>query len=135
MTAQDKRAGVAAAKANVLSPRRLMLLTGLLVAAIAVLFFGKIEDEAETRRTETALRVENAAGECGTAVNVALMTGEPVRKALAACAPGGRSAVFHLSSAGDVLAAAGSVKTADLEPADVQGLSLGERGRTTLLLK
>ncbi len=134
MAAQEKGAGVMTAKATALSPRRLMLLTGLLVAAIGVLFFGKIEDEAESRRIETALRVENAASECGVAANVALMTGDPVSKSLRACAPGGRAAVYHLSSTGDVLAATGSVKSADFEPADAQGLALTERGSAVILL-
>lgn len=135
MAAQEQGPGVMTAKANALSPRRLMLLTGLLAAAIAVLFFGKIEDEAESRRVETALRVENAAGDCAVAANVALMTGDPVRKVLSACAPGGRGAVYHLSAAGDVLAMAGSIKAASLEPADAQGLALTERGATVIPLK
>jgi two-component system cell cycle sensor histidine kinase PleC len=135
MTAQDKGASVHAARANSLSPRRLMLLTGLLVGAIAFLFFGKIEEEVESRRIETALRVDNAASECASAANVAVMTGDPVRKALAACAPGGRAAVYHLTANGDVLGAAGSVKTADFEPGDAQGLALEARGRATIPLK
>ncbi len=124
-----------AAKADALSPRRLMLLTGLLVLAIAVLFFGKIQEENDGRRVETALRVDRAAGECGAAANVALMTGDPVRKALASCAPDGLAAVYHLSAAGDVLSSAGSVKSARFEAPDAQGLALVERGAVVIPLK
>ncbi|MFZ5615989.1 MAG: ATP-binding protein [Pseudomonadota bacterium] len=123
------------AGADALSPRRLMLLTGILVVAIAFLFVGKIEEEAAARRTETALRVERAAALCGASANVALMTGEPVRKSFGSCTPGGRAAVYHLSASGDVLAMAGSVKTAELEPADAQGLALGASGVAVVPLK
>lgn len=135
MATQEQGAGVLTAKADALSPRRLMLLTGLLVAALAILFFGKIEEEADSRRIETQLRVENAASDCGAAANIALMTGDPVRKVLSSCSPGGKSAAYHLSAGGDVLAAAGSVKSADVEPADAQGLSLTERGAAVIPLK
>lgn len=135
MGAKDKGAGVLTARADALSPRRLMLLTGILVVAIAFLFFGKIQEENAARRTETALRVERAAIACSAGANVALMTGEPVRKSLEGCAPGGRAATYHLSAAGDVLAMAGSVKTAELEPADAQGLALGESGTAVVALK
>ncbi|MGD9800776.1 MAG: ATP-binding protein [Parvularculaceae bacterium] len=116
------------ARAEALSPRRLMLLTGLLVAVIAVLFFGKIQEEAAARRTETALRVERAAAECAAAANVALMTGDPVRQSLAGCAPGGMSAAYHVSAVGDILGSAGAGKTIDLEPADARALDLSKRG-------
>lgn len=135
MGTRDGKSGDLAATAKALSPRRLMLLTGLLVAAIVVLFFGKIEEEETSRRTETALRVEAAAAECGGAVNIALMTGEPARKALVACAPGGRAAVYHLAANGEVLAAAGSIETARVEPADARGLNLDSRGTAIVSLK
>ncbi|MCB2114460.1 MAG: PAS-domain containing protein [Parvularculaceae bacterium] len=123
------------ARAEALSPRRLMLLTGLLVGAIAVLFFGKIREEAEARRFETALLVERAANDCAAAANVALMTGDPVRKSLDACAPRGEGAVFHVSPTGDILAAAGSAGGVDVEPADARTLDLARRGLSTIALK
>lgn len=135
MAAQERQSGVAAAAANALSPRRLMLLTGLLVGAIAFLFFGKAQEEVSARKTETSLRVNEAAGECAAAANVALMTGEPVRKAISACRPPGDAAVYHLSAAGDVLASAGAREEARVEPADVRGLALNERGRIEAPLK
>jgi two-component system cell cycle sensor histidine kinase PleC len=131
----EKHAGKSTANPASLSPRRLMLLSGLLVAAIALLFFGKIQEESENRRVETALRVSEAATECAAAVNIAIMTGEPVRKLLAACAPGGRSAAYYLSASGEILAAAGRTKETRLEPEDVNGLALGERGASVVLLK
>jgi two-component system cell cycle sensor histidine kinase PleC len=135
MAAEDQAAGTLTASAKALSPRRLMLLTGLLVAAIAVLFFGKIREEDASRRTETALRVEAAATDCGAAANVALMTGDPVARTLARCSPGGRAAAYHLSATGDVLAVSGAAKSTQLEPAVAHGLDLGKRGAAVIALK
>ncbi len=135
MAAQERHSGVASATASALSPRRLMLLTGLLVGAIAILFFGKAQEEASARRTETALRVNEAAADCASNANVALMTGEPVRKALAACRPSGLSVVYHLSAAGDLLASSGKRERVRVETADVRGLALTARGRLEAPLK
>ncbi|MDZ7629742.1 MAG: histidine kinase dimerization/phospho-acceptor domain-containing protein [Parvularculaceae bacterium] len=140
MGARDRHSGVAAApagapKLRTLSPRRLMLLTGLLVGALALLFFGKAQDDASARRVETALRVNDAASECASAANVALMTGEPVRGAIAACRPQGAAVVYHLSAAGDVLASAGKRAQVRVEAADVRGLALTQRGRIEAPLK
>jgi len=135
MGVKENGAGAMTVRAAALSPRRLMLLTGLLVAAIAVQFFLKIQDEAAARRTETALRVERAAAECASAANVALMTGDPVRRALSGCAPGGRAVAYHLGIGGEVLAAAGSAEAIRVEPADARGLELGARGTAVAPLK
>lgn len=135
MGARKGQSGVAAATADALSPRRLMLLTGLLVGAVALLFFGKAQDEAAARRVETALRVNEAAAECAAAANVALMTGEPVRKAINACRPAGAAVVYHLAPEGDVIAAAGDRDAVSVEAADVRGLALGQRGRIEAPLK
>lgn len=135
MAAQERQSGVAAATASALSPRRLMLLTGLLVGAIAALFFGKAQEEVGARKTETALRVSEAAGECASAANVALMTGEPVKQALAACRPQGAAVVYLLSAAGDVIASAGPREDVRVEAADARGLALTQRGRIEAPLK
>lgn len=135
MGAQERQSGVAAATASALSPRRLMLLTGLLVGAIAILFFGKAQEEVSARKVETALRVNEAASDCASAANVALMTGEPVKQAIAACRPQGASVVYHLSATGDVIASAGKRENVRVEAADVQGLALGARGRIEAPLK
>lgn len=135
MGARGEQSGVAAATASALSPRRLMLLTGLLVGALAFLFFGKAQEEASARRTETALRVADAASDCASAANVALMTGEPVRQAIAACRPQGAAVVYLLSAAGDVIASAGKREDVRVEAADAQGLALAQRGRAEAPLK
>ena len=135
MGSQENGAGATTAKAKALSPRRLIVLTGLLIVSLALLFAEKIREEDASRRTETALRVEKSAGECAAAANVALMTGEPVGKSLAACAPGGLAAAYHVSGSGDILASAGAVKSARLEPADANGLTLTARGAARVPLK
>lgn len=135
MAAHERQSGVAAATASALSPRRLMLLTGLLVGAFAFLFFGKAQEEVAARKTETALRVSEAASDCASAANVAVMTGAPVRQAIAACRPPGAVVVYHLSAAGDVLASAGPREDVRVEAADAQGLALSQRGRIEAPLK
>ncbi len=143
MGSQNKSAGAKAANgssakaegAAPLSPARLMALTGLLIASLTVLFVGKIREEASARRTETMLRVEKAAVDCAAAANIAVMTGDPVKKPLAACAPGGLAAVYHLSASGDVLAAAGAAKSVRFEQADAEELNLASRGTATIELK
>ncbi len=135
MGARGEQLGIAAGAAKALSPRRLMLLTGLLVGAIAILFFGKAQEEASARRTETMLRVSDAAAECASLANVALMTGEPVRQALAGCRPQGAAVVYHLSASGDVLASSGKRENVRVEAADARGLALSQRGRIEAPLK
>ncbi|MEX0645468.1 MAG: hypothetical protein WD076_09165, partial [Parvularculaceae bacterium] len=116
------------ARAEALSPRRLMLLTGAFIAALAILVFLQLRQEMETRRTETSLRVALAANECAGAINVAIMTGGPVRQALAICHPGGRAALYHLSAKGDVITAYGATGEVNLDPASAQALTLSARG-------
>ncbi len=135
MRSDQKGQGANAAAATALSPRRLIALTGLLIVAMVFLFVGKIGEEDASRRTETALRVEKAASECAGAANIALMTGDPVRKSIIACAPGGLAAVYHVSATGDILASSGAVKSAQVEKADASGLPLASRGSATAALK
>lgn len=120
------------ARAEALSPRRLMLLTGAFIAALAILVFLQLRQEMDTRRTETALRVALAANECAGAVNVAIMTGGPARQALAVCHPGGRAALYHLSAKGDVITAYGATASVNLDPASARGLTLSARGESLL---
>lgn len=122
------------AGARAISPHRVMAMTALLVASLVVLFVGKIREEGEARATETTLRVERAATECAAAANIAVMTGDPVAKALVACQPEGLAAVYHVSSSGDVIAASGAVKSARIENADARGLDITERGLSTATL-
>jgi two-component system cell cycle sensor histidine kinase PleC len=124
---EHKKDGLAA-RAEQLSPRRLTILTGFFVAALATLIFLQLRSETEARRTETALRVASAASDCAAAANVAAMTGSSTRKALADCSPGGRAAVFLLSARGDIRAAAGATAAIALDPQVIASLTLETRG-------
>ncbi|MEZ5920927.1 MAG: ATP-binding protein [Parvularculaceae bacterium] len=135
MGALEQKKGGLSAKADALSPRRLMFLTGLLVIALAVLFFGKVQEESAARREETALRVDKAAGDCIASANLALMTGAPIAKSIASCKTPGQSALYYLSADGDVIASAGDVEAAHVESLDTRSLSLGARGAAPLPLK
>ena len=60
----DLKTGDLSARVESLSPRRLMILTGLFVAALATLIFLQLRQETEARKTETALRIAAAASDC-----------------------------------------------------------------------
>ncbi|MEL7488380.1 MAG: hypothetical protein AAGJ87_14320, partial [Pseudomonadota bacterium] len=102
------------ARVEALSSRRLALLTGFFVLALAALLFAKMRDEAGARRIETQLRTERTAADCAGAMNLSIMTGASVRKTLAECHPGGSAAIFHVSANGAVLAEFGAVDAAPL---------------------
>lgn len=131
----DLKTGDLSARVESLSPRRLMILTGLFVAALATLIFLQLRQETEARRTETALRIAAAASDCAGQMNVAIMTGASARKALAACHPGGRAAVFLLAENGDITAAYGATDRNALEAAAIGTLKLSARGQTVLDLE
>lgn len=120
------------ARVEALSPRRLVLLTGAFIAALAVLIVLQLREEAASRRTETALRVAKAEGECSSALNIAIMTGGSVRQALAQCHPGGLATTFHLSASGDILAVSGANPKVRLDSATARALSLDQRGQDIL---
>lgn len=121
-----------AARITSLSPRRIMALTGAFIAALAALMFLQLREEGASRRTETALRVDKAASECASALNIAIMTGDSIRQTLAACHPGGRAALFHLSPMGDILTAQGAGESVDLDAATAATLPIGQRGAGVL---
>ena len=121
-----------AARITSLSPRRIMALTGAFIAALAALMFLQLREEGASRRTETALRVDKAASECASALNIAIMTGGSIRQTLAACHPGGRAALFHLSPTGDILTAQGAGEGVDLDAATAATLPIGQRGAAVL---
>ncbi|HOP19831.1 MAG TPA: ATP-binding protein, partial [Amphiplicatus sp.] len=121
-----------AARITSLSPRRIMALTGAFIAALAALMFLQLREEGASRRTETALRVDKAASECASALNIAIMTGDSIRQTLAACHPGGRAALFHLSPTGDILTAQGAGESVDLDAATAATLPIGQRGAGVL---
>ncbi|MEZ5915174.1 MAG: hypothetical protein R3C42_06065 [Parvularculaceae bacterium] len=122
------------ARAEALS-RRLMLLTGLLVGAIAVLFSEKIREEWPRRAgSRPRCFVERAANDCrgGQCRADDWRSGPQVARRLRAAR---RRAVFHVSPTGDILAAAGSAGGVDVEPADARTLDLARRGLSTIALK
>ncbi|MGE0409726.1 MAG: histidine kinase dimerization/phospho-acceptor domain-containing protein [Amphiplicatus sp.] len=120
------------ARAEALSPRRLMILTGAFLAALAILIFIQLREERTARATETALRVALAATDCTSGMNVAIMTGGSVRETLAQCHPGGRAALYHLSATGDILAAFGATDAVNLDAATAQAMTLSARGEGVL---
>ncbi len=134
MQAQDQQSQSLIAKAQALSTKRLMALSGLLTVMLALLFFGKIQEEGAARQTETWLRVEQAAGDCAAAANVAIMTGDPLRQVLSTCRPAGSVAIFRLAADGSIITATGATNRNALARGDVQALQLSTRGAQVLAL-
>ncbi len=132
--AADVMNGDLAARAEALSPKRLALLTGFFILALAALLVTKLREEVAARRIETELRVSDGATRCAGAMNVAIMTGDSVRRTLADCHSGGASAVYHLSAAGDVITSFGSSERVLLDAATARALPLNERGEALLEL-
>ncbi len=124
--------GDLAARAEALSPKRLALLTGFFIIALAALLVTKLQEEVAARRIETELRVAEGATRCAGAMNVAIMTGASVRQTLADCHPGGASAVYHLSPAGDVITLFGASERVFLDATTARSLPLNERGEALL---
>ncbi|NWG72012.1 MAG: PAS-domain containing protein [Parvularculaceae bacterium] len=123
------------ARIDALAPRRLMVLTGLFVGALASLIFLQLRQETTARKTETALRVAAAAADCAGQMNIALMTGASARKTLSACHPGGRAALFLLAANGDIVAAYGATDHNALDAATIGALKLNSRGQGILDLE
>jgi two-component system cell cycle sensor histidine kinase PleC len=120
------------AQADALSPRRLMLMTGMLAALIALLFIGKIREEDTQRRLETALLLDRAAGECAAAANIAVMTGDAVAAALKQCRPEGRVSLYHLAADGGVIGSSRIEGSPRVSAAEIAALTLDKRGAMTL---
>lgn len=129
---EERETARLASRLTEMSPRRIMALTGAFIAALSALIFLQLREEAGSRRTETALRVDRAASECASALDIAIMTGGSIRKSLAACHPGGRAALFHLSATGDILTAYGDVGDVNVDTATLATLTLSERGDAVL---
>ena len=111
-----------------ISGRRLMLLTGMFIVALAAIFAGKVHDEGEARRVETKLRVDRAATACAAAMNTAAVTGDGVRDVLAGCHPGGVSVAAYLSNGGDILSVLGAADRIDLSTTVLGALPLERSG-------
>ncbi|MEZ5893867.1 MAG: histidine kinase dimerization/phospho-acceptor domain-containing protein, partial [Parvularculaceae bacterium] len=113
-----------AARIDALSPRRLALLTGAFLLALAVLFIFEMRDKAALREVETELRLSQAATEGAAALNIAIMTGAPARDAIANVHPGGYTAMYHLSPTGDILSAGGRTDVVKLPAGALASLDL-----------
>ena len=120
------------ARIDALSPRRLSILTGAFIAVLAVLLLFEVNDKAASRRLETELRLEQAVSDGSAAMNIAIMTGSPVREAMQRAWPHGESALFHLSQNGDILTAAGRTDLVKIPAVNLQGLDLDNRGKAVL---
>ncbi len=121
-----------AARVEALSPRRLALLTGFFILALAALLVTKLQEEVTARRVETELRVAQGAGDCANAMNVSIMTGASVRKTLGACHPKGSSAIYHLSRSGDVITSFGATEKVFLDASVARSLPLDRSGQAAL---
>ena len=117
-----------AERVEALSPRRLALLTGFFILALAALLFTKLQEEVASRRVETELRVSQGASECAGAMNLAIMTGDSVRMTIGKCHPGGSSAVYHVSAKGDILTSFGATEKVFLDAPIAKSLTFERRG-------
>ncbi len=120
------------ARINALSPLRVAILTAAFIAVVGVLFVIETTEKASLRATETALRLDRAAGDGADAMNIAIMTGAPARDVLNAALPGGYGALYHLSANGDILATAGRTDIVALPAEALHGLALDARGETEI---
>jgi len=120
------------ARIDALSPRRLAILTGAFIAALAVLLVMELNDKAASRQTETQLRLNQAVSDGSAALNIAIMTGSSARDAMQRVWPGGYSALYHLSPSGDILNARGRTDIVQIPPASLRALDLKSRGEAQL---
>lgn len=120
------------ARINALSPRRLTILTGAFMVALAAIFIFEINEKAKLRETETQIRLAQAANEGAAALNISIMTGAPVRDTLNSVRPGGYAALFHLSPDGDIITAAGRTDIVEIPAASMRTLDLDGRGEARL---
>ena len=130
---QDKDGAAAfAARIDALSPRRLAALTGAFLLVVAALLVMELNGKAASRALETELRLEQAASDGAAAMNIAIMTGAPIREAMRGAWPGGYAALYHLSASGDVLTTAGRTDIVVIPAAAFGSLPLESRGKATL---
>ena len=120
------------ARVEALSPRRLALLTGFFILALAALLVTKLQEEVTARRVETELRVAQGVSNCANAMNVSIMTGSSVRKTLGDCHPKGSSAIYHLSTSGDVITPFGATDKVYLDAEIARSLPLDRSGQAVL---
>ncbi len=121
-------ASTASAKLDALSPSRLMGLTALFVVAFAAILVGVAQEDASARRIETELRIALATDRCAASMNVAIVTGDSVRRTLSSCFPGGRAALYHFSASNDILTAFGDTRAAPLASTATATIDLSRNG-------
>ena len=129
---ENNQKGELAARVKALSPKRLAMLTGLFVTALATLLFTKWQEEVSTRQVETELRVAQAAATCAGTVNVALVINTPIENQIVDCHPGGAASVYHLSSTGEVISSLGVDEKSFLGASVLRTIPLGQFGQSTV---
>lgn len=116
-----------------LSPRRLTVLTGLFLAAVAALLVIKMLDEDQARRTETELRLARTVQNGAASMNIDIMTGLAPGTQLGQDLPPGAVATFyHLSENGSIIATAGPESKVSLDPLTIATLPLDINGSLIL---
>lgn len=121
-----------AARIDALSPRRLAALTGAFLLVVAALLVMELNEKAASRMIETELRLNQAVSDGASAMNIAIMTGSPVRDAMRNAWPGGYAALYHLSPSGDVITTAGRTDIVLIPASAFGSLSLDTRGQANL---
>ena len=121
-----------AERIDALSPRRLAALTGGFIIILAILMVIELSDKADARKIETELRLSETVSDGAGAMNIAIMTGAPVRDTLRASLPGGYSAIYLLSETGDVIAAEGRTDIVKAPASALRALDLSASGDATL---
>ena len=112
-----------------LSPRRLSVLTGLFLAAVAALLVVKLDDEIRGRRTETELRLARTVQDGAAVMNIDIMTGvAPGNRLGSDLPPGAMVTFYHLSESGGILATAGAADDISLDALTLSTLPLGTDG-------
>lgn len=118
-----------------LSPKRLGLLICGFIAALALLLFLQMREENNSRRTETALRLEAAAASCSARVEIALVANADLQTTLAECHPGGAAAAYYLDNDSAIVASYGASKAVRLDSDVARRLGLDSSGSATLTIE
>ncbi|MEO1706788.1 MAG: histidine kinase dimerization/phospho-acceptor domain-containing protein [Pseudomonadota bacterium] len=116
-----------------LSPKRLSVLTGLFLAAVAALLVIKLNQESEARRLETQLRLVQTVQLGARSMNVDIMTGNPPGEDLGTdLPPGALVSFYHVTRAGEPIASAGRFDAVSLSPQTLGALPLATQSALTL---
>ncbi|MEL7016328.1 MAG: histidine kinase dimerization/phospho-acceptor domain-containing protein [Pseudomonadota bacterium] len=116
-----------------LSPKRLSILTGLFLAAVAALLVIKLNEEGQARRLETQLRLVQTIQLGARSMNVDIMTGNPPGENLGTDLPtGAQVSFYHVTQAGEQIASAGRFDVVSLSPQTLGTLPLAEQNTLSL---